>query len=54
MAINVNTYRITQRVITSVNFFIINIIVALIATIIIYLINTYWYQESKLNKNQIK
>ncbi len=52
MATNARKYMDFQKFTTKAKFLIISIIISLITTIIIYLINTYWYQESKVNSNE--
>ena len=52
MATSAKRYIDFQKFITKANFFLISISISLIATSIIYLINTYWYQESKANSNK--
>jgi len=52
MATNAKRYMNFQKFITKAKFLVISIVISLIATIIIYLINTYWYQDSKMRLNE--
>ena len=52
MVTNAKKYMDFEKFITKAKFLIISIMISLITTIVIYLINTYWYQKSKINSNE--